>query len=242
MNPIGEILLALLDDAGSGLSLPELLCRDAARRLPVEGCAISLMDAHGVHASVFASDAWCRSLIDLEESLGEGPHRDAFARGRLIVVTDVGRDSDRWPAYAREATVLGARAVFAHPLRVGGIRLGVLGLIATRTGMLERDDLALALRYVDAAVMVLLQQQQTADWDLDGDHGGLDGARRPRLSVFDADFHGQPEIHQATGMISVQVGTGLGEALALLRARAFAEGRPILEVARDVVDRRTSFT
>ena len=39
-------------------------------------------------------------------------------------------------------------------------------------------------------------------------------------------------------MVSVQLGVGVGEALARLRARAFAIDRPIAEMAADVVAHR----
>ena len=39
-------------------------------------------------------------------------------------------------------------------------------------------------------------------------------------------------VHQATGMISAQLGVGVGEALVRLRAYAFAHGRPLIEIAR----------
>ena len=46
------------------------------------------------------------------------------------------------------------------------------------------------------------------------------------------------QVHQASGMISEQLGVGIGDALIRLRAHAYAEGQPIDEVAREVVDRR----
>jgi hypothetical protein len=49
------------------------------------------------------------------------------------------------------------------------------------------------------------------------------------------------QVHQAAGMISVQLGVSLAEALVRLRARAFAEDRLIAEVAADVVARRLRF-
>ena len=51
----------------------------------------------------------------------------------------------------------------------------------------------------------------------------------------------RPEIHQATGMISVQLGVGIEEAFSRLRARAFAQGRPLSKLAADVVARRRRF-
>jgi hypothetical protein len=45
-------------------------------------------------------------------------------------------------------------------------------------------------------------------------------------------------VHQATGMLLVQLGVDAQTALLRLRAHAYAEGRPLREVAADVVERR----
>jgi AmiR/NasT family two-component response regulator len=50
------------------------------------------------------------------------------------------------------------------------------------------------------------------------------------------------EIHQATGMVLMQLDVGADAALARMRAHAFVEGRLLIEVARDVVARRLLFT
>jgi AmiR/NasT family two-component response regulator len=42
-------------------------------------------------------------------------------------------------------------------------------------------------------------------------------------------------VHQATGIVSVHADVSVDDAQALLRAYAFAESRPISEVAGDVV-------
>jgi AmiR/NasT family two-component response regulator len=54
------------------------------------------------------------------------------------------------------------------------------------------------------------------------------------LSDLDGTLN-RAEVHQAQGMVMVLLDVGLTEALLLLRARAFASGRPLAELARDVV-------
>jgi AmiR/NasT family two-component response regulator len=49
------------------------------------------------------------------------------------------------------------------------------------------------------------------------------------------------EVHQATGVVSVQAAVGLAEALVLLRARAYADERPLGDLARDVLTGTVSF-
>ena len=52
---------------------------------------------------------------------------------------------------------------------------------------------------------------------------------------------GVARIHQATGMMSVQLGVSLAEALLRLPARAYAQDRPVADVAADVVGRWVRF-
>ena len=49
------------------------------------------------------------------------------------------------------------------------------------------------------------------------------------------------ELFQAQGMVMVQIGGTISEAMARMRAHAFAEGRGLSEIARDVVARRLKF-
>jgi AmiR/NasT family two-component response regulator len=52
---------------------------------------------------------------------------------------------------------------------------------------------------------------------------------------------GRAQIHQATGMISVQLAIGLAEALVRLRAYAYGNDQPIETVAAEVVAHRLRF-
>ena len=84
------------------------------------------------------------------------------------------------------------------------------------------------LFYADAVLMLALDER-----------GGLAAGA---VDLLDAGFTGRrAEIHQAVGMVSVQLGVSLTDALVALRARAYAEGRAIAQVAADVIARRLSF-
>ena len=49
---------------------------------------------------------------------------------------------------------------------------------------------------------------------------------------------GTPLVHQAAGMTMIQLDVSIDEALALLRATAFAEGTVLADLALEVVERR----
>ena len=173
-------------------------------------------------------------LEDLQFTLGQGPGPDAVAAGTPVLVPDLAAVGLRWPQFAPAAAQLGVRAVFALPLRIGAISVGVLVAHRVTPGFLADGELADAAALADA-VTVLLVHQQNAGADPAGhtESGPLPGWARP------ATYRAQ--VHQATGMISAQLGVGLPEALVRLRAHAYAEDRLIAEVAADVVALRLRF-
>lgn len=230
MTTVGQILSSLMDGNPGGSTLPELLCDRCADALSVTGVGLALMTKEGHEGVVAATDGPARVMEDLQFTLGEGPCVDASTEGRPVLQPDLAKTAPaRWPAFGPAVLDAGVAAIFAFPLQVGGIRLGVLDLYRDTAGNLEAGQLSDALVYADAAVVILLHLQNQM-----GPGDGL----HPQL----ADALGsRPEVHQATGMIAVQAAVGLAEALLLLRARAFAVERPILDLARDVVGRRLRF-
>jgi AmiR/NasT family two-component response regulator len=54
-------------------------------------------------------------------------------------------------------------------------------------------------------------------------------------------FERRAELFQAQGMVMVQLGVSLADALARIRAHAYATNRPLREVAADIVARRLRF-
>jgi hypothetical protein len=130
------------------------------------------------------------------------------------------------------------RAVFAFPLRIGAISVGSLLAHRRSPGVLGARRIVDALALAEAVTLVLLHQQSA----------GTAGKTRVGDDREDQPGPGwaQPvtyraEVHQATGMISVQLGVNLAEALVRLRAHAWSNGFLIAEVAADVVARRLRF-
>jgi hypothetical protein len=105
-----------------------------------------------------------------------------------------------------------------------------MDLYRTRTGGLNAEELADALAFADTAGMLLLDvvagtQPDTAEFAWQRD---------------DPTAH-QAQVHQATGMILVQLSVDAETAFARLRAFAYAHSLPLGEVAREVVERRLRF-
>jgi hypothetical protein len=183
---------------------------------------------HG--GTITATDGVAAVMEDLQQAMGEGPCVDASRDRRPVLQSDLAvTGTSRWPGFTAGALEAGIAAVFAFPLQVGAIRLGVLDLYRDTTGSLDRLQLAEALAFAEAATTILLHLQDKAP---------LGQQLHPRLAEA---VESRREIHQATGMITVQAAVGLAEALLLLQAHAYSSERPLIEVAKDVVARRLRF-
>jgi hypothetical protein len=222
---VAQILAAAKSASGSE-SLPERLCAACVEALPVTGVGLALMNDGGLIGIITATNGPARRMEDLQLVLGEGPCVEASQSRRPVLQPDLGTTApERWPQFGPTVIRAGIAAIFAFPLQVGAVRLGVLDLYRDSPGMLADSELDEALAYADAATEIILELQGKVD----GDPGP------PQLNEA---FAYNPVIHQATGMISAQAGVGVGESLLLLRGRAYAAERPLAEISQDVVDRR----
>ncbi|GAA0805012.1 GAF and ANTAR domain-containing protein [Spirilliplanes yamanashiensis] len=209
-------LIARQPPAPGTTGLLRRVCRAAAQALAASGAGASVMTANGTRGISAASDPASERVEDLQFVLGEGPCIDAFTDTRPVLIPDLADPAaQRWPVYTPAARDSGVCAVFAFPLQVGAARLGVLDVYRDRPGSLTGEELGCALTFADVTVHALLDRER------DGDLLG--------------DVRHRAELFQAQGMVMVQLGVPIEEAMIRLRAHAYAEERPIGDVARDVV-------
>jgi ANTAR domain len=199
------------------------VCAVMAAEAGVDGSAVTVLVEPARRETLYASDQTASDLAELTLTIGEWPSVDAVERGPVLVGDLATRESlGRWPIFAPAALSAGVHAVFALPMRVGGIRLGVIDLHRAHAGDLSRDQLRGALILANAAQLLLLD---SAAVDGDADVGERSGLQHP-------------EVHQATGMLIAQLGVSATVALARLRAYAYSRNRRLRDVAADVVARR----
>jgi hypothetical protein len=230
--------LALLADDGAAAANAGLVSAAAvaaADALGVDGVSAGVGTGPQGAALAWGGEKVGVALEDLQFTLGQGPGLEAVAAGAPVLVPDLRGQEARWPGFVPGAVELNVGAVFAFPLRIGAISVGVLTAHRAVPGPLVDGQLTDALALADA-VTVLLLHRAPADTGTPAPEGG--GPRRGRSG---AQTY-RAEVHQATGMISVQLDVSLAEALVRLRAHAYAQERPLAEVAADVVARRLRFS
>ena len=208
---------------------PDRILELCVEHLDVSGAGMSVVDPDLATMYTCATDRISAKIEDLQWTLGEGPCVDAMKQGAPVLVGDIENDphliAERWPTFLAEAARIGVRGVFSFPLQIGAIRLGVMDLYRLTPGPLSANTLAAALIAGEASSLALL--------DLRGSAGEVEG---------DLALPVEMQVHQATGMVQVQLGVSAAEALLRIRSRAYVDGRSLIEVATDVVHRRLRFS
>ena len=218
-------IVTALSAGGDGWSSARL-CAVCPGVVGVTGAGVMLMSGDIPQGSLSTTDDVSQLIEELQYTLGEGPCVDAYQQDSVVAEPDLAEPvARRWPAFTPPALQAGVRAVFGFPLRVGTVRLGALNLYRDRPGLLNGEQHADALVVADVA----------ARWVLDAQAGAPSGVVAKELEA-GADFHFA--VHNAAGMVSVQGGISVAEALIRLRAFAFANDRLLADVADDVVARR----
>ena len=213
--------------AGAG-ELAQRLCRFAVDEMALSGCAMVLMSGAESASVLAGAGRHARMVTGLQLELGEGPCLHAHACGIPVLLPDLTAESaNRWPAFA--AAALAPACTPSSPCRSPwGRRYRHVRPVRDRPGMLTDEHLADALVAADIARDAVLYQPYAA--------GGPGLAEL--LATVGMD---RIVIHQATGMIAAQLDETVTDALARLRAAAFASGRSMYDIAQDVVERRVRF-
>ncbi|MFJ9036198.1 GAF and ANTAR domain-containing protein [Streptomyces sp. NPDC102406] len=174
--------------------------------------AVTLVDGERNQVATASSDQPSSSAQDLEYVLGEGPARDAVCAHGPVEASGPAL-STRWPGYGPAVRALGIGQVVAVPLQVPGECIGALAIFDPPGG---DASTRLFTKVADALTRSVLIGQDAVP----GLFGGIDY---------------RAVVHQAAGMVAIQTGCQVGDALELVKARAFADERPIGDIARDIV-------
>lgn len=210
-----------MEQGGAKLAAPFLAL------LPVDGVAISILNTDRRAALVYASDATATVLEEAHFDLGEGPVFDSFESETAVFVPAVAADR-RWPHFLSRAQAANAAAVFVFPLSFGAACVGTVLCYRAEPGELSPAAAELGMDLSRAVAGPAFRQAMILARDEEPD-GSTPGELRR-------------EVHQATGMVLLQLDVSATDAVARMRAYAFSHGVTLREVAHDVVARRLDFS
>ena len=188
------------------------------------GAGVSLMDAHGTRTSTGATDRLVEAADALQYDLGNGPCLYAWATATPQRIQDT-TDDDRWPEWSAAAARSGIRSMLSVPMVFQDRCLGAMKVYATVDDAFagyEEQQLGL----LAAAAATLLGAAQTRD-------------APQRLSAsLQAGLQDRQAVDRATGMLMEQRATDPDDAHCVLLTASRAQGRPMAEVARQILQRR----
>jgi hypothetical protein len=222
-----DAVLVEVEQAPTSTAAFERLCTGSVELLPVSGMGAMVMSGGQHGGTLFSSDSRAHTMEQLQFSLGEGPCLDSYNEQRPVLVSELSGDRS-WPAFTPAAIDAGLGAIFAFPLQAFEARVGAFDFYRDQPGPLEEDEVEAGLRLAEVGTRLVLDvvAERPPGW------------LPPPLERMMQD---RRRVHQATGMVAVQLEVDVDEALACMRAHAWSQGRPLGEVAADVVARRITF-
>ena len=200
---------------------------------------MSLATTTASRETLWASDTTADLLEELQYTLNEGACIEAATTGAAVLVPDLldTTDTARWPAFA-DAVLdrTPVRALFALPLQWGPNNLGVVDLYRDSPGGLDQQQWqdALNVAQLGSGLMLGIRTAPAPDPRNDRVHDATDWP-----DPYAGNHH---QVQQATGMVLTQLEVSSTEALARMRAHAYAHDRLLIEIARDVVNHQLVFT
>jgi transcriptional regulator with GAF, ATPase, and Fis domain len=222
-----QFLTGVIDKSGDQPPTLDLICRVCCDLLPIAVATMVLMGDQGIEGITGASDSQAAALQNEEFTLGEGPATDVRRDREPVLISDLRDMTSDWPRFVPAVVRLGIGAVYAIPLRIGAVDLGVLTLGGASPKALTSQELADLMLLGDLISRLVLDLQA--------------GVASESLAWALESTDTRAVVHQATGMIAVQLNVGVAEALVMLRANAFATDRQIDQVAAEVVAGRRRF-
>jgi transcriptional regulator with GAF, ATPase, and Fis domain len=145
-----------------GDTVPQRICNLSAAT-NMDGVAILLNTDHRLVGTVASAGKVGQILAELELSLGEGPAHQAIAERAMVSADQLLFGSrDRWPVFAEHAVGAGIEAVFALPLQLGSIMVGVIEFARAMPGSLDSRELIDLANLSSLATSALLLTQARA--------------------------------------------------------------------------------
>ncbi|CCH29959.1 GAF and ANTAR domain-containing protein [Actinosynnema sp. NPDC047251] len=204
------------------------VCLTAAEVLDASGIVVYQVADSGRGEPVCVTGPLADRVSEAEITFGEGPAVDCLREEYPVTATDLAAADNvaRWPVFAPFARSAGVAGVLAFPIMMGAIVVGCLEALRPATAPRTDDEVVDGLLLADAAMLLLLRAEPPPL--------GAD----PFADAVEARW---AIVHQATGVVSVQLASDLATAFVRLRAHAYRTGRRLADVAADVLARDLRF-
>ena len=182
-----------------------------------------LLELGEARVPVDGVDEWGEALDEAQLLSGEGPTVEAIAAVEPIMLDDVASAGAfaRWPGSVARLAEGGIAAVFAFPMRVGGVRVGVLTAYRTSSGPLDHAQFTDGIVIASLATLLLMV-------DGPGDAAAV--------GILGENLESNSRLMIAAGIVAEQIDITVADALVRIRAHAYTAGARLDDVVRAVID------
>ncbi|MFI0242211.1 hypothetical protein [Streptomyces sp. NPDC016845] len=210
--------------------MPHRLCRALCDSLNVAGASMSLLTHTEARQVLCASGADALRVEELQFESGQGPCMQASEYGSPVVCLDPGEYLSQWPVFGSRLReeLPHVALLLALPLTPANTRqpIGAIDLVRHTPWCHGEDPLPAASAAARAVAGILLRRSLQHV-------GGAQPLPWEPAEMIDAHWG---RAQRAAGRLAARRDIDITDALALLRARAFATGRPLPQVCTDLLD------
>lgn len=225
-DELTDIFVEVADTLVEEFDLIEFLSTLVSHVVDVSDTAavgLLLADQEG-HLQLMAASRESARLLELFVLQNdEGPCRDCYTTGKVVMVPDLDATQERWPAFTQRAAEAGFASVCAIPMRHNGHTIGVLNLFNTTPDPFAARDVRVIQALADIATIGILQERSVRSSTILTEQ--LQGALNTRIII-----------EQAKGVLAQKRGLDITQAFIALRAYARGNGLQLSTVAREVVN------
>ncbi len=225
-DELTDIFVEVADTLVEEFDLIEFLATLVSHAVDVSNTAavgLLLADQEG-RLQLMASSRESVRLLELFVLQNEqGPCRDCYSTGEIVIVPDLDAAQERWPAFTKRAAEAGFQSVCAIPMRHSGTTIGVLNMFNTTPDPFQAHDVRVIQALADIATIGILQERSVRSATLLTEQ--LQGALNTRIVI-----------EQAKGVLAQKRGLDITQAFIALRAYARGNGLQLSTVAREVVN------
>ena len=222
-HPLLAQLTRVLARSGPREPIALRLCLAFNEIVAADGGSITLGFSPPERITLCATDDAAARVEDAQDVLREGPSLDAYRTGAPVSGLSMTQQRVRWPMLSDMLDERGsALSLHAFPLHPDTAVVGVVCVYQT-------EDRGLAVEDTDAQFLA-----NALGIALLGDLGSK--------SVSDERWAVRDKVDQATGMVVAQLKVAPADAVAVLRAHAFAHATTLAVVSGWVLDRELDFS
>jgi GAF domain-containing protein len=228
-NPLANELAALTGQMAGGF-LTEENASKAVQSLAYvlkdsvpgsAGAGASLINDRGRRESTGATDPVVLRADKLQYDLGQGPCLSAWAEQRAIIIGDTTQET-RWPEWTAAVAGLPLRSVLSAPLTTEGRRIGAFKVYSPSPLAFDDHSVFLIERLATPAAVML------------GNSRDREATQRLSNQLAEALAH-RDMVSRAQGVLMGRLNITAREASAMMVSASRKEGKPLHEVAREIV-------